>query len=149
MIYHYCPVLSLYIYIYIYIYNRVNICVSHMYALRIISKYCRQIYIYIYITARHFRWPCAIFADTRVFKIRIMILKSMQYVTFLCDFSQTTSNYQSNTMEFHGTREYGKNSMEFHGTLDVDKIPWNSMEFHGTTGVVQMLFKNHGTFWSK
>ena len=114
-------------------------------------------------TTCHFRWPCAIFADTGVFKIRITILKSMQFVAFLWDFSQITSNHQSNTknsmelfggklkvpwnsMEFHGTRECGKSSMDFHGTLDLDKIPWNSMEFHGTTDVVQMLFKKfHGT----
>ena len=48
-------------------------------------------------TARHFRWPCAIFADTGVFKIRITILKSMQYVAFLWDFIQITCNHQSNT----------------------------------------------------
>ena len=103
------------------------------------------------VTARHFRWPCAIFADTGVFKIRITILKSMQYVTFLWDFSQITSNHQSNTknniekydffkyeiyqvpwksMEFHGTF-WGKikRSMEFHGTREYGK---SSMEFHGT-----------------
>ena len=51
----------------------------------------------IYITTCHFRWPCAIFADTGVFKIRITILKSMQFVAFLWDFSQITSNHQSNT----------------------------------------------------
>ena len=45
-------------------------------------------------TARHFRWPCA---NTVVFKIRITILKSMPYVAFLWDFSQLTSNHQSNT----------------------------------------------------
>ena len=48
-------------------------------------------------TTCHFRWPCAIFADTGVFKIRITILKSMQFVAFLWDFSQITSNRQSNT----------------------------------------------------
>ena len=51
-----------------------------------------------YLTARHFRWPCAIFADTGVFKIRITILKSIQYVGFLWDFSQITYNHQSNTI---------------------------------------------------
>ena len=102
-------------------------------------------------TARHFRWPCAIFADTGVFKIRITILKSKQFVAFLWDFCQIPYDHQSNTknnikkynlfkisnlsssMEFHGTGFWIiKNSMEFHG------IPWNSehgkssMEFHGT-----------------
>ena len=48
-------------------------------------------------TTCHFRWPRAIFADTGVFKIRITILKSMQFVAFLWDFSQITSNHQSNT----------------------------------------------------
>ena len=38
-------------------------------------------------TARHFRWPCAIFADTEVFKIRITILKLMQYVA-LCEIAK-------------------------------------------------------------
>ena len=119
------------------------------------------------VTARHFRWPCAIFADTGVFKIRITILKSMQYVTFLWDFSQITSNHQSNTknniekydffkyeiyqvpwksMEFHGT--FGgkiKSSMEFHGTREYGK---SSMEFHGTLDLDKIpwnYMELHGT----
>ena len=51
----------------------------------------------LYTTTCHFHWPCAIFADTGVFKLRITILKSMQFVAFLWDFSQITSNHQSNT----------------------------------------------------
>ena len=112
-------------------------------------------------TARHFRWPCAIFADTGVFKIRITILKSMRYVTFLWDFSQKTTNHQSNTkkqyleiwfflnmkfIKFHGIpwnpMELQKSSMEFHGTfwgeikssMEFHGVPWNSgvwKKFHG------------------
>ena len=54
---------------------------------------------YTQITKQHaiLRWPCAIFADTGVFKIRFTILKSIQYVSFLWDFGQITSNHQSNT----------------------------------------------------
>ena len=121
----------------------------------------------IYITARRFRWPCAIFADIGVFKIRITILKLMQYVAFLWDFSQITSNHQSNTkkniknmiffnmkfIKFHGTlwipwnfKNIPWNSMEFFGGnlkfhgMSMEKVPWNSMEFWIWT-------KFHGIPW--
>ena len=72
---------------------QVDACVPFAYC----KSSCDIFVIYIYITARHFRWPCAIYADTGVFKIRITILKSMRFVAFLWDFSQITSNHQSNT----------------------------------------------------
>ena len=127
------------------------------------------IYIYLYIynstpfslTLRHFRWHWGV-------KIRITILKSMQYVAFLWDFSQITSNHQSNTknniykydffkyeiyqfpwnsMEFHGNL-WGKiiNSMEFHGTREYGK---SSMEFHGTLDLDKIPWNSiefHGTW---
>ena len=80
-----------------------------------------------YITTCHFRWPCAIFADTGVFKIRITILKSMQFVAFLWDFSQILSNHQSNTKNNISKYEFCK--------YEIYQVPWNSMElqkkFHG------------------
>ena len=86
------------------------------------------------ISAHHFRWPCAIFADTGVFKIRITILKSMQYVVFLWDFSQITSNHQSNT----------KNNIQKYDSFkyEIYQVPWNSMEFHRTSK------KFHGIPWN-
>ena len=89
------------------------------------AQYMNIVYIYIYITTCHFRWPCAIFADTGVFKIRITILKSMQFVAFLWDFSQITFNHQSNTKNNIYKYDFFK--------YEIDQVPWNSMEFHGTS----------------
>ena len=96
------------------------------------------------ITARHFRWPCAIFAHTGVFKMRITILKFHEFHEIPRNFKKVPLN---SCMECHGTREYRKvpwNSMElyiwtkfheFHGTCGfVAYVPWNSIE-------PQVLFK--------
>ena len=105
----------------------------------------------IYITACHFRWHCAIFADTGVFKIRITILKSMQYVAFLWDFSQITSNHQSNTKNiFRNMIFLNMKLIKFHG------IPWNSMElqkklnqkFHGIPWNSGVWKKFYGIPWN-
>ena len=109
----------------------------------------------------YFSWPCANFAGTEVFKIRITILKSMQYVVFLWDFSQIRYNHQSNTnniykyffwtsnlsssMEFHGIPWNSGVWKKFHGiplNLDLDKIPRNSMELEF------LLLKFHGIPWN-
>ena len=113
------------------------------------------IYIFIYITARHFRRPCAIFADPGVFKIRITILKSMQFVAILWDFRQITSNHQSNTKNNISKYDFFEyqiyqvpwNSMEFHGTSK--KVPWNTKEFHGTyLGKIKGSMEFHGIPWN-
>ena len=69
-----------------------------------------------------------------MFKIRITILKSMQFVAFLWDFSQIASNHQSNT----------KNNIWKYDFLkyEIYQVPWNSMEFHGTSK------KFHGIPWN-
>ena len=86
----------------------------------------------------------------------------MQYVTFLWDFCQITSNHQSNTknniqkydfflnmkfIKFHGIPwnfiKFPWNSMElFGGKL---KVPWNSMEFHGTREYGKSSMEFHRT----
>ena len=105
------------------------------------TNICLYICIYIYIypsqTARHFRWPCAFFADTGVFKIRITILKSMQYVAFLWDFSQITSNHQSNTKKQYLKIWFFK--------YQIYQVPWNSMEFHRTS---KKFHEFHGIPWN-
>ena len=113
-------------------------------------------------TARHFRWPCANFAVTGVFKIRITILKSMQYVPFLWNFSQITSNHQQIlTIIFRNMilfkyqiyQEkikkilYISSSMKFHGIpWNFKTVLWNSMKFHGIfSGKIKSSMEFHGT----
>ena len=74
------------------------------------------------LTLRHFRWHWGV-------KIRITILKSMQYVAFLWDFGQITSNDQTPTTIFRTMIFLNIKFIKFHGIpWNFKKVSWNSME---------------------
>ena len=86
----------------------------------------------------HFCGPRAIFADTGVFKIRITILKSMQYVAFLWDLSPITS--------IKYLQQYLTLSAQFWWHVQFCAILWNCVELDvdGTSSSMEL----HGIPWN-